>query len=204
MSRFYTNEHIKFIKDNVKGITLKELTQRFNNKFGLNVKETSIANIKNRYRLKSGIVGGQFVKGQTPSNKGKKWSEYMSEEGQKNSRKTTFKKGNIPANRRPIGSERISERDGVLIKVRDGYNTKNWMPKSRYIYEKANGKIPEGHKIIFADGNNRNFDLDNLVLVSNAEELIMNRNNLFKSEPELTKAGVAVAKLLNKTNKRKG
>lgn len=201
--RKYKDVHIEFIKNNVKGITLKELTQRFNNEFNMNISESAIANIKNKYKLQSGIVGGQFVKGQTSFNKGKKWSEYISEEGQRNSRKTTFKKGNIPANRRPIGSERITKRDGVLIKFRDGHKTRNWMPKSRYIYEKANGKIPKGHKVIFADGNNRNFDLDNLVLVSNAEELIMNRNNLFKKDAELTKAGVAVAKLLDKANKRK-
>ena len=49
----------------------------------------------------------------------------------------------------------------------------------------------------------RNFDLNNLIVVSDAEELIMNRNNLFKEDTELTKAGVAVAKLLDKVNKRK-
>ena len=57
--------------------------------------------------------------------------------------------------------------------------------------------------MIFADGNNRNFELDNLVLISDAEGLIMNRNNLFKQDKELTKAGVVVAKLLDKVNKRK-
>ena len=70
----------------------------------------------------------------------------MSKEGQENSIKTTFKKGNIPANHRPIGSERFNSRDGVLIKVQDGQLQKNWMPKGRYIYEQAYGKIPAGHK----------------------------------------------------------
>lgn len=200
--RKYQDEHIEFIKNNVKGITLKELTNRFNKEFNMNVSESAISNLKAKYNLQSGIVGGQFVKGQTSFNKGKKWCEYMSEEGQKNSRKTTFKKGNIPANRRPIGSERINKRDGVLIKVRDGHKTRNWMPKSRYIYEQAHGKIPEGHKVIFADGNNRNFDLDNLVLVSNAEELIMNQRGLFSENAEFTKTGANIAKVLNKAKTR--
>ncbi len=201
--RKYKDVHIEFIKNNVKGITLKELTQRFNNEFNMNISESAIANIKNKYNLQSGIVGGQFVKGQTSFNKGKKWSEYMSKEGQQNSRKTTFKKGNIPANARSIGSERLDKNGYILIKIQDGHKHKNWTRKHRYLYEQVHGKVPKGHKVIFADGNNSNFDLDNLVLVSNAEELIMNRNNLFKKDAELTKAGVVVAKLLDKANKRK-
>lgn len=125
----------------------------------------------------------------------------MSPSQYKKCKPTMFKKGNIPANRRPIGSERIDPRDGVLIKIRDGYKTRNWIAKSRYIYEKAHGKIPVGHKVIFADGNNRNFDLDNLVLVSNAEELIMNNKKLFKQDKVLTKLGATVAKVIDKTNK---
>lgn len=201
MRHKYSAEEHQFIIDNVKGITLKELTRKFNKRFNLNVSENAIANRKNILGLRSGIVGGRFEKGHVPANKGKKGS--MTPQQYERCKVTMFKKGNIPANRRPIGSERYNSRDGILIKVQDGHLQKNWMPKGRYIYEQAHGKIPEGHKVIFADGNNRNFDLDNLVLVSNAEELIMNRNKLFKQHKELTKAGAAVAKVINKVNKRK-
>lgn len=116
---------------------------------------------------------------------------------------TMFKKGNIPANHRPIGSERIDKRDGsILVKVKDGQLQKNWMSKSRYIYEQAHGKIPAGHKVIFADGDHSNFDLDNLILVSNAEELIMNQRKLISKEAEFTKTGAVIAKVLNKAKKR--
>lgn len=201
MSHKYSDEEHQFIIDNVKGITLKELTRRFNEKFNTNVSENAIANQKNRLGVRSGIIGGRFEKGHVPANKGKKG--YMNPEQYEKCKATMFKKGNVPANRRPIGSERFNSRDGILIKVQDGHLQKNWMPKGRYIYEQAHGKIPEGHKVIFADGNNQNFDLDNLILVSNAEELIMNRNKLFKQDKHLTKAGVAVAKVINKVNKRK-
>lgn len=122
---------------------------------------------------------------------------------QEGSRRTTFKKGNVPANRRPIGSERIDKNGYILIKIQDGHKNKNWIRKHRYLYEQAYGEIPTGHKVIFADGNNRNFDLNNLVLISDAEGLIMNRNKLFKKDKDLTKAGVTVAKILDKVNKRK-
>jgi len=198
----YSAEEHQFIIDNVKGITLKELTDKFNKKFKLNVSESAIANQKVKLGVRSGIVGGRFEKGHIPANKGKKG--YMTPEQYEKCKATMFKKGNIPANSRPIGSERIDKRDGsILIKIQDGHLQHNWTSKSRYIYEQAHGKIPKGHKVIFADGNNRNFDLDNLVLVSNAEELIMNQKGLFKQDKELTKAGVTVAKVINKVNKRK-
>lgn len=202
MPHKYSKEEYQFLINNVKGITLRELTKRFNEKFNTNVSENAISNQKTKLGIRSGIVGGRFEKGHIPANKGKTWDEYMSKEGQEKSRKTTFKKGNIPANHRPIGSERFNSRDGALIKVKDGQLHKNWMPKGRYIYEQAHGKIPAGHKVIFADGDHSNFDLDNLILVSNAEELIMNQRNLISKEAEFTKTGAVIAKVLNKAKKR--
>lgn len=201
MRHIYSDEEHQFIIDNVEGITLKELTKRFNKKFNLNVTENAIANRKNILGLRSGIVGGQFQKGHIPANKGKKG--YMTPEQYEKCKATMFKKGNIPANHRPIGSERIDKRDGsILVKVKDGQLQKNWMSKSRYIYEQAHGKIPAGHKVIFADGDHSNFDLDNLILVSNAEELIMNQRKLISKEAEFTKTGAVIAKVLNKAKKR--
>lgn len=197
----WSEEKDNFLRQNVRGITLKELTTRYNTKFNTSLSESAIANRKNKLKLKSGIVGGQFQKGQVSWNKGKKGS--MSPEQYKKCQATMFKKGNIPANRRPIGSERIDKRDGsILIKVQDGHKQQNWMGKHRYIYEQAYGKIPKGHKVIFADGNNRNFDLNNLVLVSNAEELIMNRRKLFSENAEHTKTGALIAKVLSKAKTR--
>lgn len=196
----YSAEEHQFLIDNVKGITLKELTRRFNEKFNTNLTENAISNQKTKLGIRSGI-GGQFPKGHIPANKGKKG--YMSPEQYEKCKATMFKKGNIPANHRPIGSERIDNRDGsILIKIQDGHLQKNWMSKSRYIYEQAHGKIPKGYKVIFADGNNRNFDLDNLILVSNAEELIMNQRKLMSNDAEFTKTGVVIAKVLNKAKTR--
>ena len=45
-----------------------------------------------------------------------------------------------------------------------------------------------------------NFNLDNLILVSRAELLVMNRKGLFSEEPEITKTGANVAKLTVKIN----
>lgn len=195
----YKKEHVEFIRNNVKGITLKELTSRFNKEFNMDASENAIANLKAKYDLQSGIVGGQFQKGQTSWNKGRK----MSSDQYKRCEATMFKKGNIPANARAIGSERVDKNGYILIKTQDGHKNKNWTRKHRYLYEQEYGKVPKGHKVIFADGNIRNFDLNNLIVVSDAEELIMNQHKLFKEDTELTKSGVVIAKLLDKVNKRK-
>lgn len=60
-----------------------------------------------------------------------------------------------------------------------------------------------GHKVIFADGNKRNFNIDNLILVTNSEALIMNKNKLIYEDVELTKTGSLIAKVIDKTNKLK-
>jgi hypothetical protein len=71
-----------------------------------------------------------------------------------------------------------------------------WVSKCRVVWEKANGPIPEGHAIMFADGNKSNFDLDNLILVSRNELAVMNHLRLVHANKDLTKAGKAVADLI--------
>ena len=193
----YTAEEDEFLRNNVKGISNKLLTQKFNENFGWDLSESTIANRKNVLGLKSGIVGGRFEKGQTPWNKGKK----MSEETKQKIMPTLFQKGNLTWNTRKIGEERIEAKNGyVQIKVAE---PNKWQLKHRYLYEKNYGKIPQGHNVIFADGDKYNFDLDNLILVSNAELSIINKNGLYKRNKELTKTGVLIAKVINCSKRRK-
>lgn len=192
----FKEEHINFLKENVNGITLKELTNKFNKKFNMKASESSISNLKSKYGLRSGIVGGRFEKGHVPNNKGK----HMTLEQYRKCKSTMFKKGNIPFNYKPIGSERI-DRDGyTYIKVAE---PNKWKLKHRLLWENNNGPIPEKHKLIFADGNRQNICLDNLILVSYAEAFIMNQKKLIKKDKYLTKTGATVAKVLDKVNKRK-
>ena len=195
----YTKEEDNFLIKNVKGKTLKELTNMINKEFDLNLTENSISNRKVKLGIKSGNIGGRFEKGHIPANKGKP----MKPEQYEKCKKTMFKRGNIPANRREVGSERVTKDGYLKIKIQDGQGNKNWILKHRFIYEQVNGPIPKSHKVIFADGNKRNFEIDNLLLVSYSEQLIINKNNLLKSDKELTKTGVTIAKVMNKVNKRK-
>lgn len=203
MGHKWSEKEEQWLTKNVKGITLKELTNRYNKKFNMNLSESAIANRKNKLNLHSGITGGQFQKGQISWNKGKTWDEYMPKESQERSRKTTFKKGSIPPNHREIGEERLDSDGYVLVKVQDGHLNKNWVLKHRLIWESMYGNIPIGYKIMFADGNKRNLDIKNLILVSDAEELIMNQNRFVKDNADLTRVGLNIARVIDRVNKRK-
>lgn len=197
---YYSEEEDKFLIDNVKGISLKELRDQFNKKFGYNLSESAISNRKNKLGLSSGIKGGQFQKGFVPFNKGKKQKDYMSEEAINKTKNTRFKKGNIPHNHRPVGSERTTLEGYIEVKVAE---PNKWKTKAVVIYEEKYGKIPKGHKVIYLDGNRQNLDVSNLKVISSAEELIMNSNNLRYDNKELTESGCLVAKIINKRRKLK-
>lgn len=195
----YTEEQDQFLIDNVKGITLNELRRRFNEKFNLSLSEPAISNRKVKLNIQSGIVGGQFEKGHIPFNRDKKWDDYMSKEKQENCRKTTFKKGNVPGNHREVGSERINVEGYIEVKIAE---PSKWDYKHRIVYEEAYGKIPKGCKIIFADSNKLNCNLDNLLLVTCSELARLNQNGLIKDNADLTKAGLNLTKLMNEMYKK--
>lgn len=116
-----------------------------------------------------------------------------------------FQAGNVPANTDPIGTEKILADGYVWVKVADHPKAKkndNWKQKQRLIWEQLHGPLPDNVKVIFLDGNNRNFDPDNLTPVTNREHLEMNRNGFRTSDPELTKAGINVARLMVRTKQR--
>ena len=191
----YTDEQVQFIKDNVKN-SVKDLTKMFNKRFGVNVTTRTIMNLKHKYNLRSGINYGYFKKDNIPYNKGKKIDEYVSKEAQNKIRTTQFKKGCIPHNHRPVGSERVDKYNLIWVKI----NEPNvWKHKHRYIYEQHFGAIPKGYMVSFADGNKRNFDINNLILISKNENIVLTKNGLRYKDTELTKTGLLVAKLIIKT-----
>ena len=186
----WTDKEKEYLASIVKGSTYKEITEKMNDKFEYNFSEEQVKGMMNRNKLTTG-TGGYFKKGTTPWNKGLK--------GYMGANKTSFKKGTIPPNQVPIGTESITK--GGYIKVKVGEPNK-WKLKQRYIYEQHYGEIPKDCNVIFADKNIRNFDINNLILVSKAEMLILNNNKLIFEDKELTKVGVNIAKVIDKAKKR--
>ena len=110
---------------------------------------------------------GWYKKGQSPCNKGKKWDEFMSKEGQAASRRTAFKKGNIPPNHKPVGWERKTKDGYWEIKVAEPNVFK---ARHRILWEQHHGPIPKGVNIIFIDGNTDNIVIENLRAETLAEK----------------------------------
>ena len=71
---------------------------------------------------------------------------------------------------RPVGSFQI-KKDYVRIKVAE---PNRWMQYQRYVWEQNHpGESAEGKTVIFMDGNNRNFDPNNLECVERGELSVM-------------------------------
>ena len=125
--------------------------------------KSEVFNQKQREQFLKIGKNARFTKGSIPKNKGKKWNEYMSPEGQQKILKSCFKKGNIPHNHRPVGSERINVEGYIEVKTQE---PNVFELKHRVVWEQHHGKIPKGCNIQFKDGNRQNCAIENLYMIS--------------------------------------
>lgn len=183
----------KFIAEHYIGIGHQEMADLLNKALGTSYTKKQMKNYYARFKLDSGLTG-YFPKGHEPANKGKKGVSYP---GMK---PTQFKKGNKPWNYQRIGSERVNGDGYVDVKIAD---PNKWKGKHILIWEAANGPVPKGHAVIFGDGNSRNFELSNLILVSRKQLLSLNRHNLIQNDAELTRTGVIIADVYSKIGERR-
>lgn len=189
----WSDEEKEYLKKITPGHHYIEIANMMNKEFNREFTVNQIKSAIGRYKLNTGF-NGRFKKGNVPHNKGKKGLYY------KGCEKTWFKKGQAPINHKPVGSERIDRYGYILIKVAE---PSVWKLKHRVIWEKANGPIPKNYTVIFLDGDKSNTDINNLALVSRSELLIVNQKKLIKSDTELSKVGINIAKVQSKINKRK-
>lgn len=165
----------------VPGHTESEISAEHERIYGTPLTENQIGCAKTAFGVKSGTHGGRFEKGMAPHNKGRTWAEQgISQESQERMRGTCFKKGEVRD--RPdgwikrIGYERVNKDGYVEVKVMDsridgvqpkvpGQFNRNYRLKHQAVYEQVHGPIPRGCNVVFADGDRRNFDPENLVAV---------------------------------------
>ena len=77
------------------------------------------------------------------------------------------------------------------------------MKKKRYLWEQANGLIPEGYVIICKDNDPRNVTLDNLLCVSHRAMTSVALRGLRTEYPEINEALHTLAELEMKLKKKK-
>lgn len=193
MSKKYTEAQVQFIYKNNHGRSAAELTEMFNKHFNTDrMTLKKMKSFRGNHKLDSGLTG-RFEKGQTSWNKGLKGVML-------GGIKTQFKKGHRPHNAKNVGDETLGKDGYIFIKIAE---PNKWKSKHQLIYEKHHGKIPRGNVVIFADKNNRNLDINNLVLVKRSELLLMNKLGYTTTDPKITRSGHAVVKLIRKVQELK-
>lgn len=135
-------------------------------------------------------TSSRFQKGSKPWNKGVK--------GFMGANATSFKKGNKPHNTRKVGDTRIDGKDMfLLIKVAD----KQWIRKEILIWESVHGKIPKGHVVRVKNPFLDKYDINNLMLITHAENMLL--NTIHRHPKELQQA-IRTLKKLKKAIKKYG
>lgn len=184
---FKEKEPYEFIMENYVGIGPSEMAAIIREKFGETVTADQMKGFYARNKLNSG-VSGYFSKGHVPWNKNMKgWKPPGAE-------KTWFTKGHLPVNRTlPVGSEATEKGGYLYVKVA---MPNVWKSKHQLIWEQHNGPMPKGHVIVFRDRNIRNFDPENLMLISRAELAVMNHELKWSDDPTIntTKKHIATLK----------
>ena len=207
----YTQEEKDFIKQNVDNISVKELTKKFNEHFNLDLRTNQIKRMKehmhvlNNKRHNFTKIEKKFIE--------ENWNKmsatniarlFNNRFGANMSRRKILNYAEVHKLKtkdftRPEGYEKLQKNRGSYqIKTKNGF-----VQKSRYIYEKHNGKLPEDYVVLFLYGNNKICDINNLCAVPKAYFHYLCTRGLFFKDKETNKTAIMSTDLLFKAKKRK-
>lgn len=187
----WTHEQIAWLREKYTLMDRKRLLEAFNTAFECDVSSGQLHGAIKNHKIRQNVRTGRFETGSIPWNKGAR--------GVLKKNKTSFEAGNIPHNIKYLWHEREDKEGYILMQVPErnpytGYPAR-YKYKHVWIWEQANGPRPKGHVIIFRDGNNRNFNLDNLALLSRRELLVLNQRGYKSAPDELKSTIMALAKM---------
>lgn len=198
--RPFTDEENQYIIDNIETLSTKVIAlklKRCKSKVRHQAKKLGLEHILIRKSIESRIKPGT-----TPPKKGKKLEEFMKPDTLAKFKANMFKKGNIPHNALPEGSEtyRKDSKGNIytLIKLPGARKLKY---KHVYLWEKHNGNVPKGFNVVFKDCNTQNCVIENLECISNEE--LMQRNTVHNYPPELKELMYIKARITREINKNK-
>lgn len=159
----YTDEHDKWLYEHIEKCgSYAHLTKMFNEEFGVTV---------GKYSISDRCIKQLHI--------------------HRNANSGLFRKGKHSGREYKIGDERVFC-GYVWVKVNDIRHSgkvtskmfsKNWVQKQRYVYEQHFGKIPDGHIVVFLDGDHMNFNPENLYCISRKINCVMNKNRWFTDNP---------------------
>lgn len=160
----YTAEHIAFFQQYVPHFPFKRVVEIFNHQFGTQLTAEQIKQACQKRGIKR-PNNGCFKKGGVPWNKG------ISLPSTGRAREFHFKKGHRPHTWKPIGTERVCSKDGVvLVKVAESdQHTKNgWRYRAHLVLEQAGQTIPPNHIVVHRNGIPDDDRVENLLVIPRA------------------------------------
>lgn len=194
-------ELIAFVRERYATMPVAAITAAYNSLGGRQLTEQQVKSICKNHGIKSGRDGRFGAPGFVPWNTGTKG------QGLTGANRCSFKTGNVPPNRNPLWTERICSKDGfILMKVPEqdphtGFPTR-YKHKHVWIWEQANGPVPQGMAVSFIDTKKLHCELENLMLVTRNELLLLNLHKYSEQSEELRPSILALAKLEAKAGYR--
>ena len=190
------------------GHSSKECAEELFKKFQRQVTPGAIQGVCNRY----GFVGKlrndtQFKKGHISWNTGKKMSGSIRQKLIDSNNPLFIKGPNRPTpTAQPVGTERVNKDGYIEIKIPrwnplccKGKNLdgSSWILKHHKIWLEHGGRMLNTRKeaIVFLDGNRRNFDINNLKLVSRRALSRMSKNNRWSDIKEIKESYLLLSEM---------
>jgi hypothetical protein len=188
MARYntYSVEQEEFLKANAPLLSRKELTERFNERFGTTKSVRAIASWCNNRGYNSSS-DGRFQDGHVSWQTGLRGDEFKSHYT-KESYARMREAVNEANKTKKIGDDIVI--DGVPWIVTSLDYSKPFyerrQPKRRVVWEQLHGEIPKDHCVICLDGNPMNCEPSNLYCMPIRFRPLLAKNNWWFSNAELT------------------
>lgn len=181
----FTREEDDFLRSAIPGHGTREVSEAFEARFGRPLSKGQLCNAARRLGVRCGVNSGRYEKGRSSEAKGKTWDEMgYTPEQQERMRANLFK----PGERNEYTESRMRDLldtkegpDGMLmiyVRPRNApWPARHWISYARFVWMQHNGRDwPEGHRVVFADHDNRNFDPANIVPVPDELAIIVQGN----------------------------
>lgn len=185
----WSEEEIDFLREVYPKHGRTGTTKLFNERYGLDMSESSIKQQVQKHKIRA-ATNGCFPKGNIPYNKGIP----MSPEQYAKCRPTMFLKGNIPANHKPIGSDRVTKDGYIEVKIAE---PNKWELLQVLVMQGMIGRrLKKGVELVrFLDGNTLNCHPDNLILTTRRVNARINQRKVKPITAEAMKAVVKVEEI---------
>ncbi len=180
--RKFTSQEDQFLRDHYLTVPAKRMAKMLGRSEGTARQRMKVLGIVVPPEIVEQFRRASQIKpGNVPHNKGKK----MSDELRAKVAHTWFQKGLLPHNTAKADGEITIRKDnGTGIPYRYiRLSLGNWELLHRHIWRQHNGEIPDGHIVVFKDGDQSNCDISNLELITLKDN--MRRNTIHRYPEEL-------------------